>query len=250
MTKAILTTLCVLAFYVASAEAQGTISPNLTVQVADSTTIVGLGGGVNFRIESSIPVRLSLRITSLASGQSVLVDSAATGRSAVLTFRPVVTNPARYPSGGYQVVVIGRADDGAESVVKYRAVVVAPRLRKEEVPVAIDPAELTSVRRRPPIIKSLISALVVGGATYAAGTLSRPSGQENASSRGTTLGIALGVLVGVGSQLVESPPDPQLVARNRLAQRQFEEKRALIAGFNDLAEKEYRAFVILTREQP
>lgn len=224
------------------------------VEVPDTTRLAGLMGSVEFQVSAETPHHFRLVVTPLG-GASVLVDSTSGSvRTAILSVVPVGASEPRFKAGGYWVDVVGATPDGRPDTVRFSAVFVTPPLILNAVP---DPSEMPPLRpelRRTPLATSIVSGVVTAAATIAAGRIGRPSEIDRAgvstSGKPIMLGVSLGALVGIGSQVLKGRRDPGAVTANRFIRDEFNQQRDLIISSNDFARASYEGMVILRRVAP
>lgn len=239
----------------AMTELVGGQTPEWRVSVPDTNRLEGIDAGVDFQVTSAVPMRFVLVVTPLAGGQPTRVDSTpGAQRSAILRLIPVGSATPRFPSGGYWVDLIASTPTGATATSRFGAVFETPAVQLTPIPLETALTGFLVEERRTPLAHSIASAVVVGAATVLAGRLGRHERLENVgvsrSTRPIFIGISLGAVVGIASQLVGGQPVPAAIEHNELIRARFREERELAESTNAFLLASYQGLVILSRTDP
>jgi len=232
-----------------------TAQAQVVVGVRDTVLLTGVNAAAEFEVSTEQPATLSLRVTPLGGGAGVIADSSAGPvRAATLRLVPSGGAQPRFPSGGYWVDILVRAPGGEERRVRYAAVIEAPPVQLTPLPDEEDIPGLLPEVRKTPLSHSLVAAVVVTGGTIAASRLLRPDSLvrygPSVSSRSVLIGISLGAVVGLGSQLMGGRRDPRAVAINQPIRDDFRQRRELLQSTNAFLLDSWQGVVILRRETP
>lgn len=159
-------------------------------------TAIGTQGMAKLTVRGSRPGRYFLTIMPAAGGAAVVADSSRNMMVGDFRFATMRADRPLFSTAEYAVIVTGIDSLTRDTVtVRYAAYVEAPALEFLSVPTALDSTKLLPERTRKFGAKSILPALIVGGAAYALSSNLRAEGAIKttvaADSKGAAIGGAL-----------------------------------------------------------
>ncbi|MEX2178398.1 MAG: hypothetical protein WD801_06790 [Gemmatimonadaceae bacterium] len=214
---------------------------------ADSLQVaVGVDGRATIRARSSRPGRFQLTIGQ-EGGSTLVRDSATTGPDNAVEFRiPVMRNERPlFSSARYDVTITGIDAAAPDTVVtRYAVTADAPPLAFADVNMKMDSSKLLAERTGRFGYKSVLPALLVGGAAFALSSTLRAEGniatEVGADSKGMAVGGALALTTIVAGFMDRGRQIPANIAANKAYGEAFQKSIADAEAENRRRVAEYR----------
>lgn len=216
-------------------------------------TLVGPQGTARITVRSNRPARYFLTIMPATGGAAVVADSSAAMTTGEFTIPGMREERPVFSSGDYAVIVTGVDPASNDTITaRYNAVVEAPALVFLNVPVRLDSARLLPERTRRFGAKSVIPAILVGGAAFALSNTLRAEGgirtSVAADSKGVAVGGALALTTILGGYADRGRVIPANVAANKAYGEAFQKSIEDARNENRRRIADYRTTIRLDME--
>ncbi len=186
---------------------------------AEDQSLIGPEGRGNLSVHSSRPARFTLR-TSLLGNPVQTAQDASTGADtrATLRFRAHDGRNVLLATGEYIATIVATDPNTGDSTVVTRRLQVEGAALMLVAPPAFDSTKLRAEIVRPPMIRTALTALAVGTATFIIGSLGGGDDDfgDDFEPDGRSIFVGLAIF-GAGAStywLDKGKPDPEAVAAN------------------------------------
>ncbi len=189
------------------------------------TIVAGTDAAELITVKATRPTRFTFRLESVATGESVVIDSIGPTTVGAFRMRAVKNNELRLPSGHYGLFVTATDTKTGRSVeTPFDVEVDAPPLQLIPVPTALDSTKLLPEETKVQRGKNVLIGVGLGAATALAANAFRGSGpvsQASGDSRAYVIagGITLGAVA--GAFIDRSKPLPRNIAHNAKLRADF-----------------------------
>jgi len=201
---------------------------SLQVTAEPQQTAIGLDGTATIHVKSN-KTGLFRLVIAAKSGKSVaVVDSLVSVPEGDITFKVMRDETPIFTSGDYAITLTGFEPGGLGDTVtvQYALKADAPAITPLTVPVKMDSTKLLTIRSGKFGARSILPAILVGGAAFALGSVVRGEGdiatKVPATAKGTGVGAVLALSTIAAGFMDKGRPIPANIAANKAAGEAFQ----------------------------
>ena len=216
-------------------------------------TTTGPEGMAKVAIRGSRPARYYLTLMPAAGGPAIVADSSPTMMVGDFRFATMRNQRPVFSTGEYAVIVTGIDSASSDTITaRYVARVEAPALEFLNASAKLDSSKLLPARTKRFGAKSIVPAIMVGGAAFALSSVLRAEGGIQttvpADSKGAAVGGALALTTILAGFADRGRPIPANIAANKAFGEAFQKSLVDAQNENRRRIAEYKTTIRLDLE--